>query len=177
MDCLPYEIRCFIAYHVSQPCKEPEYALRQILMHGKPESEVKDLKSLRLVCRNFAKATVMYLYTEVLLMLKTASFDRLRTTPEHPVHSKYIKTLRYEPKLNYHQLDPDHLHQENAKAQPIHYFEIDKEYDLEAWRGDEWMQHALHVCTLPTSSASTISIARSNAILAKSLGQSHDYQT
>lgn len=101
MDTLPQEMRRVIAFYVSQPLEEPKYALCHQLRTKTPESEVSDLKNLRLVNHGFAAAAAPCLYSEVLVILNTASFDRLRKITEHPVYHKYVRALRYEPNVAY----------------------------------------------------------------------------
>ena len=103
MDRIPYEIRRTIAFYVSLPRDEPDYASNQHQWsrNSPPKPEVADLKRHRLVNQSFVKAAAEQLFFEIFLVLNTSSFDRLRTISEHSDYSKYVKALRYEPNTAY----------------------------------------------------------------------------
>ena len=111
MELIPYEIRRTIAFYVSLPRDEPDYASHQYQgsRNGPLKSEVADLKRLRLVNQSFAKAAAEQLFFEILLVLNTSSFDRLRIISEHSDYSKYVKTLRYEPNTAHRSAELDTL--------------------------------------------------------------------
>ncbi|KAL8704687.1 MAG: hypothetical protein Q9201_002149 [Fulgogasparrea decipioides] len=61
--------------------------------------EKEDLQSLRLVAKYFNELSIPFLFDEVQLVLHPKSFDRLSAIARHPVISKCIKTLYYEPDM------------------------------------------------------------------------------
>ena len=101
MDRLPYEILREITLHVILPPQELDYDIRQLLSTGPPHSQVADLKKLRLINQGFASAAAEHMFSEVLLVLNTASIERLRSISQHPTFSKHVKALRYEPNIRY----------------------------------------------------------------------------
>lgn len=101
MNRLPHEIYSEVAFHVSRPSKEPDYAIRQVLSYRPPRSQVADLKRLRRVNHAFRNVTAEYLFSEILLLPNTASYDRLRIISQHPKYNKYVKALRYETSIKY----------------------------------------------------------------------------
>ncbi len=103
MDKVPFEVHCMIAYHVSQPPKEANYALQQWSKeHPKASSRpegVRQLKALRLVNRAFSVAAAQYLFADYHLLYLRQRFGRLDAVSRHNTYSKQVRSLLYEPAL------------------------------------------------------------------------------
>ncbi len=80
---LPTEIKRIIAFH--------------LLSDDPADGEIIHIKQLRLVNKDYALVAAEPLFSEIYLMLKPESFERMRQISVHPSYSKLVKSLRYEP--------------------------------------------------------------------------------
>lgn len=55
------------------------------------------IKQLRLVNKDYAIVAAEPLFSEIYLMLKSESFERMQKVSAHPSYAKLVRSLRYEP--------------------------------------------------------------------------------
>lgn len=61
--------------------------------------DIQDIKNLRLVSKYHNDLAIPFLFHQLQLVFHAESFDRLLAVAQHPVISKEIKSLYYEPAL------------------------------------------------------------------------------
>lgn len=83
MERLPAEIKRIIAFN--------------LLSDDPADGGINDIKQLRLVNRAYAIVAVEPLFSEIYLMLKSESFERMRDVSAHPSYAKFVRSIRYEP--------------------------------------------------------------------------------
>ena len=83
MDLLPAEIKRIIAFN--------------LLSDEPADGGIVDIKQLRLVNRAYAIVAAETLFSEIYLMFKSESFERMRTVSAHPSFAKFVKSIRHEP--------------------------------------------------------------------------------
>ena len=83
MSSSPAEIKRMIAFHL-RDCKE------------NPDGP-RDIKSFRLVNKEFSAIGAEFLLPVIHLTFQTKSFERLRTISQHPFYSQRVTHLQYEP--------------------------------------------------------------------------------
>ncbi len=81
MDNLPAEIKRNIAFHLLSD-----------------DRDIQHIKQLRLVNKAYAILAAGPLFSEILLTLKSESFEHLQKVSAHPLYAKLVRSLRYEPK-------------------------------------------------------------------------------
>ena len=83
MDHLPAEIKSIIAF--------------DLLSDDPADGGIIHIKQLRLVNKAYAIVAAEPLFSEIYLMLKSESFERMRKVSAHPSHAKLVRSIRYEP--------------------------------------------------------------------------------
>lgn len=83
MDHLPAEIKSTIAF--------------DLLSDDPADAGIIHIKQLRLVNKDFAMIAAEPLFSEVYLILKSESFERMRHVSAHPSYAKLVRSIRYEP--------------------------------------------------------------------------------
>ena len=68
-----------------------------LLSDDPADGEIIHIKQLRLVNKDYAIVAAEPLFSEIYLMLKPESFERMRQISVHPSYAKLVKSLRYEP--------------------------------------------------------------------------------
>ena len=101
MDHIPAEIKRMIAF--------------DLLSDDPADGGIIHIKQLRLVNKAYAIVAAEPLFSEIYLMLKSESFERMRHISTHPSYAKLVKFIRYEPDylVEYPNLFPgvdDHYH-------------------------------------------------------------------
>lgn len=68
----------------------------EILYMVVEELRTEDVTQLRLVCKLFAEVGMGHLFSDIQLIFKPSSFDRLGQVSQHPVISKKVTSIYYE---------------------------------------------------------------------------------
>ena len=83
MDRIPAEIKSIIAF--------------DLLSDDPADGGIIHIKQLRLVNKAFGMVAAEPLFSEIYIMFKSESFERVRKVSAHPSYAKLVRSIRYEP--------------------------------------------------------------------------------